>query len=50
MIVTVDGHPLELSVVGGALIVVQDGTLRGTLSLAAPPADPVPLILEADAS
>lgn len=47
MDVTVDGYPLTLSVVGGALIVVQDGTLSGTLSLAKPPADPTPNVLEA---
>ncbi|WP_155295525.1 hypothetical protein [Rhodococcoides fascians] len=40
MKVTVDGYPLELSVVGGSLIVVQNEALRGTLSLADAPADP----------
>nr|WP_179275249.1 hypothetical protein [Rhodococcus sp. 06-1059B-a] len=48
MKVTVDGYPLDLSVVGGALTVTQDGEFRGYLSLAAPPADPVPRILEAE--
>lgn len=45
---TVDGYPLELSVVGGSLIVVQDDKLRGSLSLADPPADPVSPVLKSD--
>ncbi len=48
MKVTVDGYPLELSVVGGALTVTQEGTFRGFLSLAAPPADPEPEVLDAE--
>jgi hypothetical protein len=47
MNVNIDGHELALSVVGGSLIIVQDGKMRGSINLLDLPVPEAPLILEA---
>jgi len=45
MKVNIDGYELDLSIAGGALIVVHNASFRGSISLADPVADPEPVVL-----
>lgn len=45
MKIDIDGHELDLSIAGGALIVVHNGSFRGSIGLAPPAPDPEPVVL-----